>query len=129
MKLNIPYFILAVLLLLIEILIGLYLHDALVRPYGGDFLVVILLYCLVKSIACTPVIKTAIGVLIFSYLVEISQYFHLVKLLGLQHSRIAALILGCSFSFTDLLCYTLGILLVILIEKIRIGLKISFNLL
>jgi DNA integrity scanning protein DisA with diadenylate cyclase activity len=127
MKFNINYFIAAMLLLLIEILIGSFMHDALIRPYGGDFLVVILLYCLVKSISDTPLIKTAISVLLFSYLVEIAQYFHLAAILGLQHSRIALLLLGSSFSFTDILCYTFGIALVIAIEKIRIGLKISFN--
>ena len=46
---NKTYFLLALLLLLAEVLIALYLHDALIRPYGGDFLVVILLYCFVKS--------------------------------------------------------------------------------
>jgi len=127
MNFNLSYFITFLLLLLIEILIGLFMHDVLIRPYGGDFLVVILLYCLVKSISDTPVIKAAIGVLLFSCLVEISQYFHLAAILGLLHSRIALLFLGSSFSFTDILCYTFGITLVIVIEKIRIGLKISFN--
>jgi len=127
MKFNSSYFILFALLLIVELLIGIYLHDALVRPYGGDFLVVILIYCFIKSFLDTSVIKTAIGVLAFSYAVEISQYFHLIKVLGLQHSRVASLILGSSFSFSDLLCYTLGTLLVLLIEKIRIGQKLSFN--
>ena len=127
MKLNLSYFITFLFLLLIEILIGSFMHDALIRPYGGDFLVVILLYCLVKSFADTPVIKAATSVLLFSCLVEISQYFHLVAILGLQHSRIALLFLGSSFSFTDILCYTFGIALVIAIEKIRIGLKMNFN--
>jgi len=127
MKENAGYFLLFIALLVIELLIGTYLHDTFIRPYGGDFLVVILIYCFIKSFLNTSVIKTAIGVLTFSYAVEISQYFHLIKVLGLQHSRVASLILGSSFSFSDLLCYTLGILLVLLIEKIRIGQKLSFN--
>ncbi|WP_426667031.1 hypothetical protein ACPPVU_13475 [Mucilaginibacter sp. McL0603] len=32
---NKTYFLLALLFLLTEVLIGLYLHDALIRPYGG----------------------------------------------------------------------------------------------
>lgn len=127
MKLDISYLIAATLLLLIEVLIALFMHDALIRPYGGDFLVVLLLYCLVKGFADTPVTKTAISVLLFSYLVELSQYFHFAALIGLQHSRIALLILGSSFSFTDILCYTFGIALIIVIEKIRINLKMSYN--
>ncbi|MDB5142384.1 MAG: hypothetical protein JWQ66_1097 [Mucilaginibacter sp.] len=120
---NKTYLLLAVLLLLAEVLIALYLHDALIRPYGGDFLVVILLYCFVKSFVDAPVFTTACYVLVFAYVVEISQYFHLVHLLGLQNSRIAVLMMGTCFSFTDMLVYTLGILLVIVTEKIKVSLK------
>jgi len=126
MTFNSSYFVLFTLLLTVELLIGTCMHDAFFRPYGGDFLVVLLLYCLIRSFINIPVVKSAIGILIFSYTVEISQYFHLVKLLGMQHSRLALLILGNSFSFSDLLCYTLGILLVLIIEKIRTNQKFSF---
>lgn len=126
MTFNSSYFVLFTLLLTVELLIGTCMHDAFFRPYGGDFLVVLLLYCLIRSFINIPVVKSAIGTLIFSYTVEISQYFHLVKLLGMQHSRLALLILGNSFSFSDLLCYTLGILLVLIIEKIRTNQKFSF---
>ena len=126
MKISSNYFSLFLLLLIIEFLIGVYMHDVVIRPYGGDFQVVILLYCFIKSLIDTPVTKTAIGVLIFAYLIEISQYFHLVELLGLMHSHLALLILGNSFSLNDLLCYTLGILLVLLVERIRISRKLSF---
>ncbi|SHM12183.1 DUF2809 domain-containing protein [Mucilaginibacter sp. OK098] len=117
------YFLLALLLFIIEFIIGADVHDAIIRPYGGDFLVVILLYCLIKSFINTPVFKTACGVLLFVYIVEISQYFHLVSLLGLQNSKTTKILLGTSFSFTDLLAYTLGILLVIIIENVRHSMK------
>ena len=122
-KFNKYYFLLALLLFAIELYIGLYMHDNFVRPYGGDFLVVILLFCLIKSFVDWPVIPTAAGVLVFAYLVEISQYFHLVTLLGLQHSKTARLLLGTSFSFTDLLCYTLGIATVVFVGNIRLSMK------
>jgi DNA integrity scanning protein DisA with diadenylate cyclase activity len=111
------------LLLVTEFLIGIYVHDDIIRPYGGDFLVVILLYCFVKSFLNTPIFKTAGCVLLFSYMVEASQYFHLTDLLSLQHSKIAKIILGTSFSFTDLLAYTLGILLVLLVENVKFSMK------
>ena len=113
------YFTPALLLLLLEMLIGRYAHDNMIRPYGGDFLVVILLYCLVKSFFNVPPVQTAILVLLFAYAVEISQYFHLITLLRLQHSKTATLLLGSSFSWLDLLSNTLGIALVILVEKLR----------
>jgi DNA integrity scanning protein DisA with diadenylate cyclase activity len=118
-----PYFLFALLLLISEIIIGLYLHDAFIRPYGGDFLVVILLYCVVKTFTNFPLMPVAFGVLVFAYAVEISQYFHLIKVLGLEHSRTAKLLLGTSFSCTDLFCYTLGILTVVFIENIKGSLK------
>jgi DNA integrity scanning protein DisA with diadenylate cyclase activity len=94
------------------------LHDAFIRPYGGDFLVVILIYCFVKTWIDTPVVKTALGVLVFAYLVEVSQYFHLVNLLGWQNSGTARMLMGTSFSFIDLLTYTLGVGFIIIAEKI-----------
>lgn len=122
-RINRYYFLLALLLLGVEVYIGFYMHDAIIRPFGGDFLVVILLYCLVKSFINFPVLLTAGWVLVFAYAVEISQYFHLVSMLGLQRSKLATLLLGTSFSYIDLLTYTLGILLVIIVENLRISLK------
>lgn len=113
------YFILAVLLFLIEVAIALFVRDRFVRPYVGDFLVVIFLYCFFRSFLKTPYRIVALYVLLFSYLIEWSQYYHLIKRLGLQQSRLAHLILGSGFEWLDLLAYTLGILLVLVVEKRR----------
>jgi hypothetical protein len=43
LKLNPGYLYLTLMLLTVEIFIGVYIQDTWVRPYGGDFLVVILL--------------------------------------------------------------------------------------
>lgn len=123
LKFHAGYFIAASLLFITEIIISLYLHDTLIRPYGGDFLVVILIYCFVKSFFNLPVLLTTCGVLLFAYGVEISQYFHLVKVLGLENSRLAKILLGTSFSFMDMVVYSLGIVLVIVIENLRLSLK------
>lgn len=116
-KFNRIYFILFVILLVIEIIIGVYAHDAYIRPYGGDFLVVILIYCLIRGFTKYDVNSTAIGTLLFAYAVEVSQGFHLINLLGLQNSRVACIIMGTSFAWTDILMYTLGILMVWFIEN------------
>jgi hypothetical protein len=122
-KFNAGCFILTLLLLITEIIIARYLHDSLVRPFGGDFLEVILIYCFVKSFFNLPVLLTATGVLLFAYAVEISQYFHWVSVLGLQNSRLAKILLGTTFSFTDLLVYTLGIILVVMVENVKLSLR------
>ncbi|PUZ24807.1 DUF2809 domain-containing protein [Chitinophaga parva] len=117
-RFNTRYFVLAVLLFIIEVLIARYLHDEFVRPYVGDFLVVILIYCFVCSFVQAQVFPLAVGVLIFAYLVEISQYFHLVKWLGWEHSRLANVVLGNFFTWNDMVCYTLGIGVVLLVNKL-----------
>lgn len=118
-KINPNYLFVTLILFLIEILIALFVHDQFIRPYIGDFLVVILIYCFVKSFLNTPVLPTALGVLLFAYSVEILQYFRIVEVLGLQHSRAARIIIGSAFEWQDMLAYTAGITAVILAERWR----------
>ena len=113
------YFTLTILLFVAEVLIAVFLHDGFIRPYAGDFLVVILIYCFVRSFVQAPVVPVALAVLAFSYLVETLQYFNLVKHLGLEHSRIANIVIGNYFTWPDILAYTLGIGFVILVEKVK----------
>ena len=117
LKFNRHYFVLAVLIFGIEILIAKFAHDQIIRPYVGDLLVVILIYCFIKSFLHTPVFATALFVLVFSYAVETLQYFHIVNRLGLGGSKIAGIIMGNSFEWIDLIAYTVGISLVIYLEK------------
>lgn len=112
------YFILTILLLSIEICIALFVHDNFIRPYIGDVLVVILIYCFIKSFFNLPPNITAIAVLLFSFIVETLQYFKVVNLLGLQNSKVASIIIGTSFAWQDIIAYIAGIAIVILAEKI-----------
>lgn len=114
---NRTYFSLAATLFAIEVLIAKYVHDRLIRPYIGDLLVVILIYCFVKAFLKTPVLKTALAVLAFAFLIEALQYFRIVHRLGLQHSRAARIIIGTAFEWSDLLAYTCGIAVVLLVER------------
>src|SRR6185295_5230390 len=115
------YFFAAFLLFLVEVFIAVFIHDKFIRPYGGDFLVVVMIYCFLKSFWNEPVWVAAVSVLLFSYLVEVSQYFKLIIHLGLQNSKLATVILGRSFQWFDMLAYTLGIVLVFCLEKMRMG--------
>ncbi|HEU4551610.1 MAG TPA: DUF2809 domain-containing protein [Chitinophaga sp.] len=111
------YLLLTLALFITEVLIALYMHDGFVRPYVGDFLVVILVYCFVCTFLQAPVVPVGIGVLLFAYMVEILQYFNMVKHLGLQHSRLANIVLGNHFEWGDMLAYTLGILSILLLQR------------
>jgi hypothetical protein len=115
-RFNRTYFLLALGLFLVEVLIALYVKDAIIRPYGGDFLVVIWLYCCVMAVVNVNKTKAAIGVLLFAYLIEILQYFRYAHRLGLEHNKVAMIVLGSSFEWGDMVAYTLGILAVLLVE-------------
>ncbi len=124
---NKPYFIIALIIFCIEIIIALYVHDNFIRPYFGDFLVVILIYCFLKSFFKISVLPLAIGVLFFSYLIETLQYYKLVNMLGLQHSKLARIVIGTSFEWIDLIFYTAGIAVVILLERLLANKRVHAN--
>lgn len=117
MRLNSKYFTYSLLLLAVEIFIAMYVHDAIVRPYVGDFLVVILLYCMIKSLLDANPTVVALWVLLFSYTLEMLQYFKIVEIIGLEKYPIANVIIGTSFEWIDLAAYTLGILAVLIAER------------
>lgn len=71
----------------------------------------------------SPVIITAIAALLFAYTIEVFRYFDIVKILGLQNSTIARIIIDTSFEWTGLLAYTLGIGFVMLLSLTSFLLK------
>jgi len=114
---NKHYFGFFILIFLVEVLIALFVNDNFIRPYLGDVLVVILIYCFIKSFLKLPVLPVAVFVLIFSFTIEFLQFLNIVEKLHLQESKIARTVIGTSFSWIDLLTYVIGIAIVILIEK------------
>lgn len=114
---NKHYFAFTILIFFAEVLIALFVHDNFVRPYLGDVLVVILIYCFIKSFLKLPVLAVAIFVIIFSFTIEFLQFLNIVEKLHLEKSKIARTVIGTSFSWIDLLTYIIGIAIVILIEK------------
>ena len=116
-KFNAAYFRFASFIFTIETLIALYVHDTIIRPYIGDVLAVILIYCFIKSFLEVKVFPTALFVLLFAFTVELLQYINIVEKLGLQHSKIARIIIGTSFSWVDILTYIVGIFVVIAVEN------------
>lgn len=93
-----------------EILIGLFVNDAFVRPYVGDMLVTVLICCFCRVFIPTGVAALPVYVFLFAAAVEIGQYFDVVKLLGLADNMLLSTVLGRTFSGYDLLCYAIGCL-------------------
>ncbi len=119
MQFDLKYFLAAVILFFVEVFIAAFVQDSFIRPYGGDFLVVIFLYCLLKSFFKLPVKNAILGVLLFAFAVEGSQYYKLIDLLGMQDNTIASAVMGNHFEWLDMLLYTLGGLAIFGIEKWR----------
>ena len=120
MRFHKGYFIWFLLILATEILIAVFVHDGFVRPYLGDFLVVILIYCFVRAFTTVPVIWSCVLVLLFAYFIEMTQYFGLSGRLGLRPGSVGYVVLGNSFSWQDIMIYTAGMLFAWITEKWRI---------
>lgn len=108
-----------ILLFLIEAAIAYYLKSGFIRHTFGDFLVVILLYYFFKSFIKGNSIDIALTTLTIAYTVEFLQLTNFLEVLGLKGNVWANLVFGNSFSTQDLVAYTLGILIVIFVEKRR----------
>ena len=113
------YLLLALALFAVEAGIACFVHDAIIRPYIGDFLAVIFLYCLLRSFLAfraVPLLRLALAL---ACLIEFGQYFQLLSYLGLQHMRLARVVFGSTFSWLDLLTYAAGAAAVLALETRR----------
>lgn len=106
--LRIAHAVATILLLAVEVCIALFVHDRFLRPYGGDAIVVILVYTFVRIFIPTRFRLLPLYVFLFACCVEVSQAFHLVELLGLGGSAFFRTLLGTSFSWADIPCYAAG---------------------
>lgn len=114
------YFFSALVILAMEILIALHVRDSFIRPYGGDFLIVVLIYCCIRAFFRFRPVPVALGVLLFACLVEFSQYFRLSELLGWQDYRLTRLVLGSTFEWLDMLVYACATSVILFLEKIPV---------
>ena len=111
-RLRMSYGLAALLLLVIEVLIALFVRDRFIRPYGGDILVTLLICCVIRVILPRGYrLPIGGGVLVFAILVEVGQYFGLVYLLGLGHIKFFRILIGTGFSWWDMVCYAAGCIL------------------
>jgi magnesium-transporting ATPase (P-type) len=104
---SLKYFFLFLFVLCVEIFIGVWVRDSFVRPFGGDFLVIFLMYYFLKTFIRAKSLYLIIAVVVFACLVELGQYFHLVDILGIKN-KILRIMIGNSFSWADMLAYVLG---------------------
>lgn len=126
-KFNLKYFLLSILIFLVEVLIATVLKDQFfIRAYLGDVIVVMLLYALVKSFFITNNTKLILGIFVFSCLIEFAQFFKIANKLGFPEGSLMYIVVGNSFSWIDILCYGVGCLILYLLVKINSNQKKNF---
>lgn len=110
-KFSLKYLLLTIFIFLVEVLIATALKDQFfIRAYLGDVIVVMLLYTFVKSFLIINDRKLILGILAFSCLVELAQFFNLAERLGFRPGSVMYIVIGNSFSWIDILCYGAGCL-------------------
>ena len=116
LQFNKYYLVLAHSLLLIELAIAFIIKTGFIRYTFGDYLVVILLYAIIRGCTNLKVWVSALVILVIAYTIELLQLTPFLTYFNLQDSFTASLIFGNTFQVEDLIAYTLGIATILIIE-------------
>ena len=85
---------------------------AFVAEYAGDTLWALMLFLLISTLlAGRPVLARATISLALAFLVEISQLYHAPWIDSIRQITLGGLVLGFEFLWTDLVCYSAGIVI------------------
>lgn len=111
-------------LIIIVVLLGIgsrkfgYILPRFIASYLGDTLWGLMIF-LVIGFLCNDLNTdiVAISSLIFCFFIEFSQLYHSAFIDSIRSTVIGGLILGFGFLWSDLICYSLGIIIGVLIEK------------
>lgn len=116
-NIKLPYLFISIIILIVEILIAIFAKDQFIRPIFGDYLAVLFLFYLFASFLKFSKNSIALITLLISYIIEGLQYIHILEILNLEQYPLLKIIVGTSFSWNDMLAYTLGTLTVLLIHN------------
>lgn len=102
--------------LAVEVFIAWQVDDAIIRPYGGDTLAVVLVYTWLRALFQVSRERAVWLSLAIAGTVELSQYGQLVSRLGLEQHVFVRTVLGTTFHWGDMLAYALGGLSIVVTE-------------
>lgn len=97
-------------ILAFEIFIAIYAKDGFIRYYLGDVLAAAMLYAFGRAAFRLPPKILALAVFTLSLVIEITQYFKVLEILGVQNYALW-IIFGGTFDWTDIICYAIGCVL------------------
>ena len=127
MKKRLIYFSLAVFCFMAcVIIVKLFNDNSFIRGSVGDILIVSLIYFFIKIFNDFNPLKLSIFTLLVAFITESLQYIELIPLLGLEHNTITRLILGSVFDPYDLIAYTVGAVLIYIIDS-RVVMKLNIE--
>lgn len=110
-KQRIKYLITFTILLCIEILIAICVHDTFIRLYVGDVLVVVVLYCIVRVIIPDKYRLMPFWIFVFAAFIECLQYLKWVERFGIENNAFLRILMGATFDWKDIVCYGIGCIL------------------
>ena len=94
-----------------------YLPDF-IASYAGDTLWALQVFLTIGFLfPAYSTIKITRMALIFALLIEVSQLYHAPWIDTIRHYRLAGLVLGYGFLWSDLLCYAVGVMLGFVAER------------
>lgn len=124
---RLPWLLAALTLLAVEVAIARYVSSGVLRGFGGDVLVVVLVFALLRACVAQPAARLALWSLLFACAIECLQGLGMVDALGLHGQtalhRIARIALGTTFDLWDLVAYTCGWLLCRMLDLPRPALR------
>lgn len=116
-KKHIKYIIVFVMLLIIEIFIGIFMHKGFIRDYGGDMLILPLLYAFTRIFLVedskTTRLYLPLGLFLFGVCVELLQAVDLIDILEIGRNSTLGIIIGSTCDWKDILCYLAGTVLIL----------------
>lgn len=113
------YALAAAVLLVVELVIAIAVHDSFVRPYLGDSLAVLLVYAALRAVTRLAPLLAAALAFCLAALIEFGQFIGLLNILGLQDSLIARTLLGTGFDPQDFIAYAAGALAAVASDRWR----------
>lgn len=114
---RIKYFIGFIITFFIEVLIAIYAHDNFIRPYIGDILAIICVYLFARSVFPIKFKYLSLYILILAIFVEVLQYFNLSQIIT-ANNKVIKILLGATFDIKDIICYVIGYIIILIIEKL-----------
>lgn len=90
------------------IIVKVFRYSGFIRGFLGDVFFMGLMFYSLKAIYDFNKEKLLLNLLFLAYIVEISQYFKILKYFNLSNNAFLKLLFGATFDVMDLIAYTIG---------------------